>query len=279
MIKHCISSKTCNGFYREYIFNIEDQYNNERDTINNITFNNAPTEIIVIGKPFYNNNKEREIMITMHDANTLHEYITKKNKQEEEKVSLNNIHHLIDRNNNKVSEYINSIVQSNSYFKNFFANTDMMGFGRIHINTNEILMCNDYFENLFKYNDDKERYLNILLEIINDYDVKDYGGFYIHNINFKNKDMRMIFTYDKDVIDIVIMEKESRRNFANNNSMEFMCRLYNHSDLPIIIVDKKANILCKNNVFISMFKKETNDATKKKKSSKAKQINDNLLKK
>ena len=201
LIKHCISSATCNGFYREYIFNIDDNYIGDKDKFDKVTFNSAPHEIIVIGKPFYTTNNNKEIMITIHDADTLHEYIQKNNNSKSESYS-------IDRNNNKISEYITDVMEINSNFKNFFQNTNMMAFGRINIDTGDILMCNDLFESLFKYSKDKAIYKNLLNEIINNYKESDNTfEYYIYNLCLKDKDIRMIFTYYKDIIDIVIMDK------------------------------------------------------------------------
>ena len=274
IIKDCIKSSNCTGFYREYIFDIKDQYLGNERNLNSITFNNAPREIIMIGKPFTNKYNERELMITMHDADTLHKYIQLTNNKEE-----NNVEYVIDRKDDVISKYIQDVSDANRYFKSFFENTNMIGFGRVNMDTYEILMCNDYFESLFKYDEYKDRYLAILMDIIQGFEHDDNGRLYIHNVSFKDRDLRIIFTYNIDITDIVIMEKTSRARFVSNRSIDFIGKLYNHSDLPIIIVNKKAEILCKNDVFISMFgnNKSMLEDTNKKKGRKVKQIYDSLL--
>lgn len=230
-------------FYKECIINLKDNLDN-----NNLKLVNAPKEILIHCIPFRTENG-KELMINIYNSVMFHKFI------KDSKYNTDTSQTVIDRNNSKVSKFIDDIVSYNEAFSTFFKNTEMVSFARINIINNDIIMHNKSFDNLLKHDKYKERYISIIDYIIKEYDKNntiDEINYYSYDINYKDRETKIVYTYFDNYVDVVILEKTVRK-FLSNNSIDLLYNFYETSDLPIVIVDKNANIIRSNTVFLNNF--------------------------
>lgn len=162
-------------------------------------------------------------------------------------------------NNSEIITYVNELNDKYHILKSFFTNTDMISFGRIHLKSKEIIACNDSFEELLRFDDNKDSYITIINKIISSVSdhnniVNGQSNLYCYNIHYKTHQLKVLFTYNQtnNTVDIVFLDKQNRR-FFSNDSMDFLDSLYETSDLPIVVVDKKCDIIKSNTIFKKMF--------------------------
>ena len=246
LIHENINNSDMVGFYKEYMFN------SDNININNsfIQVNTIPKEIIVQGKPFLNINNKKELFVTIQNASAFHSYIIEQDSiKNDETYTINN------KKNPALSEFINELSSYNELFKSMFSNTQNISFGRVNLNTKHVIASSNLFEELLRYDSQKERYVKIVENIINAFDKckpEAENNFYSYDIMFSDKIIKIIYTYHIDYIDILIIENYMQK-YLSNNSIKVLSDMYEVSDLPIIIVDKKAEILSGNKIFRSLY--------------------------
>ena len=255
VIKDLLKNNDSNGYYREYYLdnkNDDLKYNSQ----SKLEFKNIPNEIVIKIAPFINMNNKKELFITMHKANIIHSYIAENSKSDSNSYTIN-------RQDPQISKYINQLSNYNDFFKNFFKNTQVISFGRIDINTKKVIICNELFEDLIKYDKFKERYIQLIEEIVSEYQsngIEKEDNLYIYDVIYTDKVTKIIYTYGDHIVDIMLIENYFSE-YLSNHSMKLLRRIYDTSDRPIIIVNKKALILSYNKIFNNMYinKKQIKD--------------------
>ena len=244
LINDNIKNSSYEGFYKEYLFN-SDKVNVENSLIK---VSKMPKEIIVQGKPFLSINNCKELFITVQDAHAFHAYI-----MEQESSEPDDTKYIINKKNPALSEFIQDINNYNEIFKSFFFNTQNLSFGRVDIKSKHVIVSNDMFEELLRFDSQKERYINIVENILKSkQNTETDNNFYSYDIMFSDKIIKTIYTYHDGYADIVFIENYIQK-YLSNNSIKVLSDMYEVSDLPISIVDRKAQILFDNKKFISLY--------------------------
>lgn len=181
----------------------------------------------------------------------------KKNNRLSDKDLLKLIH------NSEIITYVNDLNDKYQFQRTFFGNTDMVSFGRIDLKTKEILAYNNSFEELLRFDNSKNIYIGIINRVVDDYnntDSNNLRNFYNYDIHYKTHQVRVVFTYNytMNALDIVFVNRQTRE-FLSNDSVNLLNSLYETSDLPIVSVDKKSNIVTYNMAFKDLFLSDDND--------------------
>lgn len=284
-INECLNSESLNPSYYEYVISDYDKKIGK-----GIFIKHVPKEIVAQLQPF-NQIDGRGILVTISESYPLKKFIidspnytlsivkdsdaesleSSLDNEQSDKVIIDNL--TIDMSATKPgsikympnydtsirdSAYAKQLEETWHIFKNFFFNTQMVSFGRINIQTKEIIACNDSFEELLNYSAKKKSFIKIIDSIIQSFDsaTEVPVNYYCYDIHYKDMELRTVYTYhisDK-YVDIMFVEKRVR-GFLSNNSLEHMTNLYNTSDLPIVTVNKKCDIVSKNFMFLNTFLK------------------------
>ena len=248
VIKDMLKNSNSDGFYGEYYLDAENddlKYNSQ----SKLEFKNIPSEIVIKMVPFINIDNTKEVFITMYKANIIHSYIAKNLSD------LTSSNYIINRCDPQISKYINQLSNYNNFFKNFFKNTQVVSFGRIDINNKKIIICNELFENLIKYDKYKERYIQLVEDIVSEYQsngIEREDNLYIYDVIYTDKATKIIYTFGNNIVDIILIENYFSE-YLSNHSMKLLCKIYDTSDRPIIIINKKTIILSYNKVFDKMY--------------------------
>ena len=234
LIKETLSNNEMDGFYKKCTLNDLKTTLEQSD----ITLTNIPSEIIVQCKPFLNLNNEKELFIIIQNANMFYSFV--------------NTQDIIHENEVKKNEYIESLSKYNDFFKSFFSNIQTVSFGRVNLKDKSIIICNELFEDLVRYDNKKDRYCKIIDYIVSSYNDRTDKNFYTYDIMYKDKIIEVLYTYTTEYVDILILENFTE-SYGSSNSISLLENIYNTSNLPIIIVDKNAEIIFANEVFINHY--------------------------
>ena len=247
-IKEDLNNKSLESYCSDYILN------GTKDKICKI-----PIKVIVLIKPFINSNNKKELFIIMNkdtfkdgrnNNNNIDEIIN--NKEESKSVSI------LEEKNSKLNIIIKELTEYNEAIKKLFFNTENLAFGRVNLKSKQVIVSNKLFEELVQYGSNKERYKKIISNIITSKDKLDKKfNFYSYDIMFTDKIIKILYTYYEDYTDILILENYMHK-FISNNSLSALSNMYDISDLPIIIVNKKSEILSANSKFISLYNYNNN---------------------
>lgn len=259
-IKDSISNTSLNDYTNEYILS-----SNESDKVCK-----TPIKIIVLIKPFINSNNKKELFVIMKKEtivnnntdtitssidNTTNTIIEKKKDKSSTLITPSNSKE--DKKNTKLNNVIKELTEYNESIKKVFVNTENIALGRINLKTKQVIVSNNIFENLILYGSNKDRYNKIIDNIVSSHDKLDNKfNFYSYDIMFTDKIIKILYTYYKDYADILLLENYMHR-YISNNSLSALSNMYDISDLPIIIVNKKSEILSANSKFISLYDYES----------------------
>lgn len=235
LIKNAFSTNDIdNGFYKKYTIDDLKVTLEQSD----ITLKNIPNEIIVQCKPFLNLSNRKELFITIQNADIFYSFLNSQDIIQENEIERN--------------KYIESISKYNDFFKSFFSNIQTVSFGRVNLKDKSIVICNELFEDLVRYDNKKDRYCKIIDYIVSSYNEHTDKNFYTYDIMYKDKIIEVLYTYTTEYVDILILENFTE-SYGSSNSIGFLKNIYNTSNLPIIIVDKNAEIIFANNIFINHY--------------------------
>lgn len=235
LIKNAFSANDIdNGFYKKYTIDDLKVTLEQSD----ITLKNIPNEIIVQCKPFLNLSNRKELFITIQNADIFYSFLNSQDIIQENEIERN--------------KYIESISKYNDFFKSFFSNIQTVSFGRVNLKDKSIVICNELFEDLVRYDNKKDRYCKIIDYIVSSYNEHTDKNFYTYDIMYKDKIIEVLYTYTTEYVDILILENFTE-SYGSSNSIGFLKNIYNTSNLPIIIVDKNAEIIFANNIFINHY--------------------------
>lgn len=231
LIKNAFSTNDIDdGFYKKYTIDDLKVTLEQSD----ITLKNIPNEIIVQCKPFLNLSNKKELFITIQNADIFYSFLNSQDVIQENEIERN--------------KYIESISKYNDFFKSFFSNIQTVSFGRVNLKDKSIIICNELFEDLIRYDNKKDRYCKIIDYIVSSYNDHTDKNFYTYDIMYKDKIIEVLYTYTTEYVDILILENFTK-SYGSSNSINLLENIYNTSDLPIIIVNKNAEIIFANKIF------------------------------
>lgn len=236
------NSDSMEYIFNSYILNLEGD--SIIDIERNLSIVKTPKEVMLQCIPYNNVDNERELVITLYNASMFKEYMNMMRFDDKD-----------NKVNKEMDKMIDKLMLINKLFKTFFKNTDMISFARIDLTTKDIVVCNKSFEELIKFDDNKDKYLSVIYSIIDDYDpdTEKINNFYVYDINYADRELKVVYTYSPDkVMDVIFIERNVRQ-FVSNHSLDLLGSLYETSDLPIIVVDKTGRIIRANSKFVYFF--------------------------
>ena len=248
-IKKVLTDSNSKGFYKEFILK------NRKSKIpnSNVSFNNIPSEIFIQCIPFTTISNQREVIIYIQNASLLYSFMKARNSLKTDEHSI--------------SDHIHSLNKYNNFFKSFFSNTQTVAFGRIDVKSKDILVCNDQFESLLKYHTNRERYVKIVECIANEHHPeKFYDNFYTCDLIFGDKIISIFYTYNNSHADIIILQNFNE-SYETNCNVHLLKKLYDVSDLSIIMVNRQADIVFSNIQFKAEYGSHLKQISEHKQSS------------